>query len=392
MRYSIVALVLGVVTAALTACDSGAPEPPGPPEPTGPLLEAELAPADPEATGYTISLSGDRALLGAPYSGDGAAYVFVRSRAGWVQEARLTHDGSRGNFGASVSLSGDRALVSDPGEREGPVAYVYARTGDGWVREATLDPGLPRTSQFGTSVSLSGDRALVGAWWDHPQGLGSGAAYVFVRSETGWTQEAVLTSENRRWHDYFGRAVSLSGDRALIGAPNRRRSGGAEGAVFAFARTGGEWVQEAELAVDLPGEYDEFGTAVSLSGDRALVGAQFINAEGTTEPVMPGAAYVFTRTGNGWSQEAELTVDGAYLDEQEVSLSGEQALVRDQFGTAAYWFVRAGGRWVVKDTLAVRGDARFGAISFSGDRALIGASDSGGAGALVFSGLGPSPY
>ncbi|HEX8386325.1 MAG TPA: hypothetical protein VF576_09080, partial [Rubricoccaceae bacterium] len=156
---------------------------------------------------------------------------------------------------------------------------MFVRSNGEWVQEARL-VGSGGADAFARSVSLSGDRALVGAFED-PEGARRGAAYVFVRSGSTWTREATLVAGDAAFEEYFGYSVSLSGDQALIGSPHDNDS---RGAAYVFGRTGGVWRQEAKL-VSTDGEAGaQLALAVSLSplGNRALVGG-------------PGAAYVFSR-------------------------------------------------------------------------------------------------
>ena len=222
----------------------------------------------------------------------------------WTQEAKLTASdkAATDNFGWSVSLSGDRALVgahvSDPGGTSGAgAAYVFARASDGtWTQEAKLTASDKAVDdQFGYSVSISGDRALVGAPLSDPGGTSNtGAAYVFTRASDGtWTQEAKLMANDKAADDNFGYSVSLSGDRALVGAPLSDPGGlSLAGAAYVFTRaSNGTWTQEVKLTASDKAAGDHFGWPVSLSGVRALVGARLSDPGGTTDA---GSSYVYT--------------------------------------------------------------------------------------------------
>ncbi len=379
--------------------------------------EAKLTASDKAATdnfGWSVSLSGDRALVGAHVSdpggtsGAGAAYVFARASDGtWTQEAKLTASDKAvdDQFGYSVSISGDRALVgaplSDPGGTSNTgAAYVFTRASDGtWTQEAKLTASdKAALDNFGGFVSVSGDRALVGALGSDPGGTSSaGAAYVFTRASNGtWTEETKLTASDKAASDNFGVSVSLSGDRALVGA-RRSDPGGTSnaGAAYVFTRaSNGTWTEEAKLTASDKFASDNFGISVSLSGDRALVGANTSNSGPDADT---GSAYVFTRASNGtWTQEAKLMANDKAADDNfgySVSLSGDRALVgaplSDPGGLslagAAYVFTRASnGTWTQEVKLTASDKAagdHFGwPVSLSGVRALVGArlSDPGG--------------
>ncbi len=346
-----------------------------------------------------MALLGDRALIGAVGSDNGAitaagaAYVFDFNGADWIQTEKLTaSDGAQfDQLGNSVSLSGDRALVGasntdDNGFSSGS-AYVFDFDGANWSETTKLlpDDGTS-TDQFGRSVSLSGDRALVGA--DGADDF-SGSAYVFDFNGT-WSQSDKISSiASTR----FGWSVSLSADQALVGDPDDVFNGVEVGSVTVFDFNGVSWDETLELIAEEGAAGDEFGRSVSLSGDRAAVGA----AQDDNNGLDSGSAYVFDFNGTIWNESAKLLpLDGAAGDQfgESVSLSGNRLLVGAYFGNggtgAAYVFDFDGSSWVETARLiASDGMANdfFGiAVSLEGNRALIGASnDNGGIGsAYVF--------
>jgi len=357
--------------------------------------EAKLVAGDGAAYdqfGFTVSLSGDTALVGAHRDDDngsdsGSAYVFVRQGTSWTQEAKLlAGDGAADDwFGVSVSLSGDTALVGaygddDNGSASGS-AYVFARSGTSWTQEAKLLAGDGAAGdEFGRSVSLNGDTALVGAYGDDDTGSASGSAYVFARSGTSWTQEAKLLAGDGAAGDEFGRSVSLSGDTALVGAYLDDDNGNDSGSAYVFVRSGTSWTQEAKLLPSDGAAGDWFGHSVSVSGEAALVGAY-------QDDDNSGSAYVFARSGTSWTQEAKLLPgDGPATDlfGYSVSVSGDMALVGafddDDNGTnsgSAYVFARSGTSWTQEAKLLAGDGAAYDmfghSVSLSGDTALVGA-------------------
>ncbi|HZF49779.1 MAG TPA: kelch repeat-containing protein [Polyangiaceae bacterium] len=309
------------------------------------LVAADGAPGD--EFGWSVALSGDTALVGTRLhnAARGAAYVFTRSGGAWTQQAKLTAmDGAADDshasdfFGVSVALSGDTALVGafggdkPMGADEGS-AYVFTRTGAAWTPEAKLFASDGAAGDaFGFSVALSGDTALVGAIAHDLQEVDEGSAYVFTRAGATWTPEAKLTAmippmqDDHAGNDQFGYSVALSGDTALVGAPQHDLPMGADqGAAYVFTRTGGVWAPQQRLSADLGSA--KFGSSVALSGDTALVGA-FAQPIGQNN--FQGAAYVFTRSGSMWMQQAMLSEkDGAANDVfgNSVALSGNTALI-----------------------------------------------------------------
>ena len=366
-----------------------------------PLLvtqQAKLLAADGELGelfGYSVSVSGDTAVVGAYRDDDmgnfaGAAYVFLRSGGIWTQQAKLlAADGAADDmFGYSVSVSGDTAVVGahgddDKGTASGS-AYVFLQSGGVWTQEAKLVPGDGAPQDFfGQAVSVSGDTAVVGAYGDDDKGSQSGSAYVFLRSGGIWTQQAKLLASDGAASNWFGRsAVSVSGDTAVVGAWGDDDLGTVSGSAYAFVRSGGTWTQQAKLLAS-DGAYDDrFGTSVSVSGDTAVVGA-FTDDLGNGS----GSAYVFVRSGGNWTQHAKLlAADGAAGDllGWSVSVSGDTAVVGaiydDDMGLesgSAYVFLRSGANWTQQAKL-VAADGAAGhnfawSVSVSGDTAVIGA-------------------
>ena len=380
--------------------------------------EAKLTADDAEAFdgfGGSVSLSGERALVGASSDGVGgdgigSVYVFVRSGSTWVQEAKLTADDAapEDRFGRSVSLAGDRALIGafgdDGVDDESGAAYVFVRSGSVWTQEAKLTAAdAARGDLFGVSVSLSDEYALIGASRDDDGANNSGAAYVFSRSGGAWAQQAKLTASDPESFAQFGFAVSLSGDRALVGAIGNSEGGENSGAAYVFVRSDDDWSEEAKLTATQPAAEDQFGVSVSLSGDRALIGVRVAFTGIGSE-----SAYVFVRSGSEWTQEAQLTSEDTSRRKDfgsSVSLSGNRAIVgapSDNMGGgnsgSAYLFIRSESVWVQEAKFTATDVAfsdRFGgSVSLSDERALVGVAgdDDGGTNsgsAYVFSGIAP---
>jgi hypothetical protein len=317
--------------------------------------QAKLLASDGQAGdwfGVSVSLYGDTALIGAHGDDDngnesGSAYVFVRNGTTWTQQAKLlASDGAAGDaFGWSVSLYGDTALIGaqydDDNGNESGSAYVFTRNGNAWTQQAELYPSDPSPSDlFGCSVSISGETALVGAYWDDDMGEDSGSAYVFIRTGITWTQQQKLLASDGEAGDAFGYAVSLDGDTALIGAYWDNDNGFHAGSAYVFTRNGTTWNQQAKLLASDGDITDWFGASVSVAGDTALIGEPYDDINDYDS----GSAYMFTRTGTTWTQQTKLFAsDGIGMDlfGWSVSLSGENALIGANFnvGTgSAYVF------------------------------------------------------
>ena len=294
-------------------------------------------------------------------SSAGAVYVFARTGPTWAQQAYIKSDAppmatGGDQFGYSVALNADGNTLAigvyDEGGSartvNGPIdmmrggsgaAYVFMRAGGTWSRQAYIKTwNAEQGDSWGVSVALSDDgntlamgsidedcvctgvhtNAQTGDG-DRQSDLSSGAAAVFTRSGTTWTQQAYVKASNSGQNDWFGVRLALSGDGStlLIGSQNedsaaqgingRQDDDSAieAGAAYLFTRAGATWAQQAYFKGSNTGEYDEFGSSVGLSRDgRTLVvgargedsnarGANGNQADNSVDEA--GAAYVFSR-------------------------------------------------------------------------------------------------
>jgi hypothetical protein len=189
-----------------------------------------------------------------------------------------------------VGATGD----DTPAGADAGSAYVYVRFGTTWIRQAKLTASDGAADDaFGSSVALNGNTAVVGAQFGYSPSslrLKSGAAYVFVRSGTTWTQQAKLKPSDVRSRDGFGFSTAVIGDIAMVGAPFQ--GGDDIGSVYVFVRSGSTWTQQAKLiAAAGSGDYN-FGISVAMTGDAAVVGSDN-DAEAGAQP---GSAYVYWRS------------------------------------------------------------------------------------------------
>ena len=337
--------------------------------------------------GYSVSIDGNYAVIGASDDDDngldsGSAYIFKCEGTTWSQQAKLLpSDGATDDdFGYSVSISGDYAIIGarfddDNGENSGS-AYIFKRTGENWLQQAKLTASEPDANfRFGESVSICGEYAIVGEFWRDTL---KGAAYIFKRTDENWPQQAKLTHPNPNVYGGFGCSVSISGDYALIGA---RYDDNATGTAFVFERSGTTWSFQAKLMASDP-YGKEFGNSVSIDEDYAIIGAYADNYLG----IWTGSAYIFKRTGTTWSQQAKLTASddesGKYFG-ISVSISGDYTIVGamgdDDNGYdagAAYIFKRTDSTWSEQKKLIPTdneaGDQFGFSVCIDGNYAIIG--------------------
>ena len=313
--------------------------------------------------GISVSISGDYAVIGAHGNDDdggesGSAYIFTRDGDDWNQQAKLTaDDGAAADvFGFSVSIDGDYAVIGAyiDHNQAGSTgsAYIFIRDGEDWTQQAKLTANdAAADDYFGHSASISGDYAVIGAYLDDDDGGSSGSSYIFFREGGRWTQQAKLTADDAAAGDSFGNSVSISGDYAVIGGKGNDDDGGSSGSAYIFTRDGNEWTQQAKLTANDAAERDQFGISVSISGDYAVIGAYTDDDDGGSS----GSAYIFTRDGNEWTQQAKLTANDAAANDNFgnfVSISGDYAVIGaclddDDGGESgsAYIFTRDGYDW-----------------------------------------------
>jgi len=253
--------------------------------------------------GSSVALDDDTALVGAP--GDdietnvnqGSAYVFIYSETSWKLQAKLTASGpsEAEGFGYSVSLDDDTALIGSPFNEiphhgAAGAAYIFVRMRTSWNQQAKLNaPNISGwDARFGHAVSLSGNTALIGARGeDFEVGIriirDQGSAYIFVRDGTTWHQQAKLTASDAAENDEFGISVAADDDIALVGSSH------GQGTVYFFMYDGVTWNEQGVLTASDGDMGDKFSN-VAVSGNIALVGAE-TDEFGTND--RQGSAYFY---------------------------------------------------------------------------------------------------
>lgn len=290
------------------------------------------------------------------------------------------------HFGISVSIWGEYAIIGafldeDAGDFSGS-AYIFHRSGNVWTEQEKLTASdAVSFENFGRSVSIWGEYAIVGAPNDDDNGSESGSAYIFKRSGNDWTEQQKLTASDGNTFDQFGWAVDLHGDYAIIGAFHDDDDGVNSGSAYIFHRSGNNWSEQAKLTASDASIGDNFGYAVALSGNYALISAYINDDDGTSS----GSAYVFKRSNTLWLEQSKLTASDAATGDifgYSVAIEGDYLIVGapgDESETgAAYIFKRDGGVWNEKMKLTASDgnteDAFGGNVGIHGDYAVVGAS------------------
>jgi len=371
--------------------------------------------------GRSVAMSGDTLVVAGV-----KVYVFVRQGNSWAQQTSFFS----GQSISSVAISGDTLVVGDPGDDnnsgttvDAGAAQVFVHSGTTWSKQATLRASnLGAFDHFGQSVAVSGDTIVIGAPLEDSNATGvngdqsdnsagnSGAAYVFVRSGTNWTQQAYLKASNTESSDEFGLSVGLSGDTIVVGATDADNGGANDtGAAYVFVRSGANWSQQAVLVAGNSGFFDEFGTSVAISGDTIVAGAIREDSDATgvngvgTDPALTfdsGAAYIFVRNGTAWTQQAYLkasntgsndffgtsvAVSGDFVivgangeDSNAIGVNGDGTDNLASSAGAAYVFAREGTTWSFLDYLKAsntEANDSFGqSVAVSGGYFVVGAN------------------
>lgn len=348
----------------------------------------------------------------------GAVYVFNRTGGAWQQTAYLKASNPHPNdaFGISVALSGDTLAVGATGESSkatgiggdqgdtsatsAGAVYVFTRAGTTWTQQAYVKASNTRAgAQFGWSVALEGDTLAVTAEYEDSaaKGIGgnqadtsasqAGAAYVFARSGATWSQEAYVKASNTYPGLVFGYSCALSGDTLVVGALNEKSgspgingdqsdtSASAAGAAYVFRRSGSAWSQEAYVKASNPRALAFFGYSIAIDHDTMAIGSVRETSGATgidgnqsdTSADTAGAAYVFSRAGSTWTQQAyvkasntksdqafgssvairgDVLAVGAMREHGKASgINGDQSDTSIQWAGAAYVFGRVGTTW-----------------------------------------------
>ena len=281
-----------------------------------------------------VGASGEDGGGGDPYTDCGAAYIFVRSGSSWSQQAKLLASDRAINdrFGQSVSINedGTRAIVgADADNNADGAAYIFVRSGTSWSQQQKISGETNQFDRFGENVTMSSDGTyvLIYAEAEDTGGSDVGATYVYVRSHNSWSQQAKITSPNPENYQRFGSALSLNedGTYAVIGAYGEAVSSlNDAGAVYIYTRSGSSWSQQTRLTSASPTSSNQFGNSVSINADGTTLAIGEV--AGDTEATSAGEVYIFTRSGSTWTQQALLTASDAEESDlfgAKVSLSAD---------------------------------------------------------------------
>ncbi len=269
--------------------------------------------------GSAVAMAGDQLLVGRPGAvagfpmpvvQAGAVHLFSLRNGSWSEVGSFAGSGTGvgDGFGGALAVAGEWLVVGAPGSDEGRgAAFVFQRNATGWTERARLSVSSAGAGAgVGTSVAVTGDVILLGAPNDAG---GTGRVFAFRRAADGSWAAAGTISAEVTVGDRFGAAIAFDGEHVLVGAPGPGAGGflgggqPKEGAVFAFRRAGAEWNAEGRLA-PASGEMRGFGGAVLISGGEAFVGSPFGSG-------MAGGLQVHARSASGWGPGRVITPSAA---------------------------------------------------------------------------------
>ncbi|PCI07765.1 hypothetical protein COB72_09605 [bacterium] len=299
---------------------------------------AKLVASDPAVEarfGWSVSISGNFIIIGAPgvngASIQGAAHVFLQFIGVWVEIEKFeSNEGAARDFyGYSVSISGDRFIVGAPGLDDHGVGsgagYMYELADFEWSQVGRFAPldGQP-FDRFGIGVSLSDDIAVFGARGDDDTAEDSGSAYIYTQLPGGeWDQRAKLLADDGGVLDWFGGAVAASGDTVVVGSVFNDAVGLESGSAYVYTSNdnGMNWAFNTKLVPDDGAAGDNFGY-VAINGDTILAGAIFADTAAGTNS---GVTYLYTRVGGSWVQRSKI------LPTEANAAFGVSASISDQY-------------------------------------------------------------
>ena len=334
--------------------------------------ETKLAgPNDTGQFGKSVDMNGEWAAVGAPLDDNsngadaGSVFLYHFNGSGWDSTQMIkAYGGNPGDqFGYSVALSGNYLVVGAPYRQNGSgMIYIFHYNGETWSQQAALVPeGTGAEDNVGYSVDIDGSYIVVGA--PHYDFL-SGTVYVYAQENGLWTEQARLTPANISYGWNFGYAVALHDDLIAAGAPGR--DDGFEnttGLVSVFRRSGSTWTEEAQLFVkqlsdEQTSQDPQFGISVDVYGNYLIAGATGDDQNGPYSDT--GSACIYFFSGGSWQFQAKLKLSN-YINGDEfgraVALYDTYALVgaprRDETGRnsgAVYAYLREDTTWTLKHT------------------------------------------
>ncbi len=339
--------------------------------------------------GSAVAVSGDTAAVSSVASGEnGAVYVFIRDASGWRQQARLElNNGDGFDPPGAIAVSGNTLVVGSPGSGVDPSSvedagrgegrvYVFERSGSDWTQQAVLQPdasqtGKPFPAQFGMSVAVSRDTIVVSARdREGSSSAWTGTATVYVRDGTDWAVQQRLSNDDGNDSDLFGHAVLLDADTAVVSAPRDWKVPG-PGAVYVFERSDTNWAlqQKIESSSAPAGCYgnDLFGRALALSGDTLAIWDPRHDETCHDSTIDSTDTLIYVRESGKWSKQALI------VGVKPRSLAGDLLSVSCSTPGRIEVYARSEGSWPLWAGINGDSEAGFGPQVLDRANLLVGA-------------------
>jgi hypothetical protein len=271
--------------------------------------------------------------------------------------------------GLMVFDSDKRTIMIYEGTRWGQLVYKDSEQAETVSRK---DSAGHFSDRFGTSVAMSGDYVIAGSpYADNGANTDQGAAIIFHRVNGNWVQQARLLAADGAVNDRFGISVSINGNYALVGAYQKDGAGAdtSRGAAYVFLRTGNVWTQQAKLLASDGAANDHFGYSVSIYGDNIIVGAPDDNVGANTDQ---GSIYFFSRNGTLWQQDIRLSTPGILNHHgYSVAMGSNHAIAGAPGNSSAHIYIKGASIWSLTSSFTKTND--FGsAVSIDGETAAVG--------------------
>jgi len=340
---------------------------------------------------YSIAISGDYAVVGAPdededasggatLAGAGSAYILYNNAGTWTQVQKIcaSDRAASDNFGRSVDIDGDYIIVGAYNEDENATgsgtlvssgsAYIFHNTAGTWSQVQKICASDRAANDFfGFSVSISGNYAIVGAQQEDEDAAGAntmsmaGSAYIFLNTAGTWAQVQKIVANDRAAADSYGYSVSISGDYAIVGAyqEDENAAGGANlpeaGSSYIYYNNAGTWIHDQKIVPPSRATQDYFGYAVDISGDYLIVGAynEDEDASEANTMVAAGSAYIFYNNAGTWTIANKLVASDRLAADRfgyAVAICNDYALVgayyEDEDAAGSNTFSGAGSAYV----------------------------------------------
>ncbi|WP_338761755.1 choice-of-anchor D domain-containing protein [Bernardetia sp. ABR2-2B] len=334
--------------------------------------------------GTSVAIWNNYMVVGSPEEQE--AIVYKYNGISWQEDAVLkgTNNLPLGNtldFGYAVDIYEDYIVVGGWRDSFRGAAYVFHKEGSNWIQQARLTASDRQVDDyFGRSVAIDQEHIIIGAWGEDAAGGSAGAAYIYKREGTTWSEQAKLASNDLNGFDLFGFTVDIQNDWAIVGALRQKTNDSDEGAVYTFRRNENTWTQIDKLQPNDVSQGMNFGQSISISGNQLAIGTDRNNNN-------KGAAYIYKYNGANWIEESKITASDAVsntLFGTSLSLYGNYLLVGVPFESstnstsgAAYFYKKEGANWSeiakIKPSPAQFDEYVGGSVALHANKLVIGA-------------------